>query len=106
LSIFLDPTKHLRGFHDRAIDSVVVDIKHGRNPMKPRPDDFERADAEHYLGAPSVAVSAHENLLAEPRGPRRPGDQHALVVTAGAGPLRPAASRRRRLGPAAARSDP
>src|SRR5699024_7499858 len=42
----------------------------------------------------------------EPRGPRRPGDQHALVVTAGAGPLRPAASRRRRLGPAAARSDP
>src|SRR5699024_2302583 len=34
--------------------------------MKPRPDDFERADAEHYLGAPSVAVSAHENLLAEP----------------------------------------
>ena len=66
LSIFLDPTKHLRGFHDRAIDSVVVDIKHGRNPMKPRPDDFERADAEHYLGAPSVAVSAHENLLAEP----------------------------------------
>ena len=66
LSIFLDPEKHLRGFHDRVVDSVVVDIKHGRNPMKPRPDDFERADAEHYLGAPSVAVSAHENLLAEP----------------------------------------
>ncbi|ASK64991.1 hypothetical protein CFK39_03160 [Brachybacterium avium] len=66
LSIFLDPKKHLRGFHDRAVDSVVVDIKAGRNPMKPRPDDFERAGAEHYLGAPSVAVSTHENLLAEP----------------------------------------
>lgn len=66
LSIFLDPKKHLRGFHDRVVDSAVVDIKAGRNPMKPRPDDFERAGAEHYLGAPSVAVSTHENLLAEP----------------------------------------
>src|SRR5699024_978734 len=26
LSIFLDPEKHLRGFHDRVVDSVVVDI--------------------------------------------------------------------------------
>ena len=66
LSIFLDPRKHLRGFHDRAIDSVVTDVKEGRDPMKPRPDDFERAGAEHYLGEPSVAVSAHENLMAEP----------------------------------------
>lgn len=66
LSIFLDPKKHLRGFHDRAVDSVVVDAKDGRNPMLPRPDDFERAGAEHYLGAPSVAVSTHENLLSEP----------------------------------------
>ncbi|WP_245851263.1 RDD family protein [Brachybacterium vulturis] len=66
LSIFLDPKQHLRGFHDRVVDSTVVDLKTGRDPMKPRPDDFERAGAEHYLGAPSVAVSTHENLLAEP----------------------------------------
>jgi uncharacterized RDD family membrane protein YckC len=66
LSIFIDPRKHLRGFHDRVIDSVVVDVREGRDPMKPRPDDFERAGAEHYLGDPSVAVSAHENLMAEP----------------------------------------
>src|SRR5699024_8728077 len=66
LSIFLDPKKHLRGFHDRAIDSVVVDVQAGRNPLQPRPDDFERESAEHYLGSPSVPVSAHENLLAEP----------------------------------------
>lgn len=66
LSIFLDPRKVLRGFHDRAVDSVVVDIKAGRNPMLERPDDFERESADHYLGAPSVAVTAHENLLAEP----------------------------------------
>lgn len=66
LSIFLDPRKVLRGFHDRALDSVVVDIKAGRDPMVERPDDFERASAEHYLGAPSVAVTAHENLLSEP----------------------------------------
>lgn len=66
LSIFLDPKKLLRGFHDRAVDSVVVDIKAGRNPMKPRPDDFERHSAEHYLGSPSVAVTTHENLLATP----------------------------------------
>lgn len=66
LSIFLDPKKLLRGFHDRAVDSVVVDIKAGRNPMKPRRDDFERHSAEHYLGSPSVAVTTHENLLATP----------------------------------------
>lgn len=66
LSIFLDPRKHLRGFHDRAVDSVVVDVKAGRHPLLPRPDDFERASADHYLGAPSVPVTAHENLLAEP----------------------------------------
>lgn len=66
VSIFLDPRKHLRGFHDRAVDSVVVDVRAGRNPLLPRPDDFERASAEHYLGAPSVPVRAHENLLAEP----------------------------------------
>lgn len=66
LSIFLDPKKMLRGFHDRAIDSVVVDVKAGRNPLHPRPDDFERASDEQYLGAPSVPVSTHENLLSEP----------------------------------------
>jgi uncharacterized RDD family membrane protein YckC len=66
LSIFLDPRNHLRGFHDRAVDSVVVDVKEGRDPHKKRADDFERAGAEHYLGAPSVAVSTHENLLSEP----------------------------------------
>lgn len=66
LSIVLDPKKHLRGVHDRAIGSVVVDVNAGRNPLTPRPDDFERADPEHYLGRSSVAVSAHENLLAEP----------------------------------------
>ena len=33
LSIFLDPKNPLRGFHDRVVDSVVVDIKTGRNPF-------------------------------------------------------------------------
>lgn len=78
LSIFFDPRKLLRGFHDRAIDSVVADIKAGRNPLQPRPDDFERAGAEHYLGAPSVAVSTHENLLSEPGAAWR--DQGASPV--------------------------
>ncbi|WP_345742688.1 RDD family protein [Brachybacterium paraconglomeratum] len=78
LSIFFDPRKLLRGFHDRAIDSVVTDIKAGRNPLQPRPDDFERAGAEHYLGAPSVAVSTHENLLSEPGAAWR--DQGASPV--------------------------
>lgn len=66
LSIFLDPRSHLRGFHDRAIGSVVVDVRSGRDPFSKRADDYERADADHYLGDPSVAVSTHENLLAEP----------------------------------------
>ncbi|APX32513.1 hypothetical protein BH708_07005 [Brachybacterium sp. P6-10-X1] len=66
LSIFIDPRKILRGFHDRAIDSVVVDVKDGRNPFVPRRDTFERASNDHYLGESSVAVSAHENLLSEP----------------------------------------
>ncbi|MGP9539775.1 RDD family protein [Brachybacterium sp. AOP43-C2-M15] len=84
LSIFLDPRKHLRGFHDRAIDSVVADAKAGRNPMLPRPDDFERESAEHYLGAPSVAVSTHENLLSEPGA--------AWAGEAGSAPAQPASS--------------
>lgn len=66
LSVFLDPKKQLRGFHDRAVDSVVVDAKAGRNPMKPRPDDFERQGAEHYLGSSSVAVTTHDNLMTTP----------------------------------------
>src|SRR5699024_11265200 len=37
--------------------------------------------------------------------PRRPGGRRALVA-AGAGPRRPAAARRNRMGPAAARPDP
>ncbi len=82
LSIFIDPRKLLRGFHDRAVDSVVVDVKEGRNPLVPRPDDFERAGAEHYLGDPSVAVSTHENLLSEPGAAWR--DQGAGPAPAGA----------------------
>ncbi len=66
LSIFFDPQRVLRGFHDRVVDSVVTDIRAGRNPMKPRPDDFERPPNEEYLGRSSVAVSAHENLMAAP----------------------------------------
>ena len=87
LSIFLDPRKHLRGFHDRAVDSAVVDVKDGRDPLQPRPDDFERAGAEHYLGAPSVAVAAHENLLAEPGAAwRDQGAGSAQPVDAGPTP--------------------
>lgn len=96
LSIFLDPKKHLRGFHDRAVDSVVVDLKAGRDPMKPRPDDFERAGADHYLGAPSVAVSTHENLLAEPgaawKDPAEPAPAQGGQEAAGWGGAPQAAS--------------
>lgn len=82
LSIFLDPQRRLRGFHDRAIDSVVVDIKAGRDPLKPRPDGFERAGLEHYLGSPSVAVSAHENLTTTPGAAwAEPSTQHAPGTT-------------------------
>ncbi|MDN5685935.1 MAG: RDD family protein [Brachybacterium sp.] len=102
LSIFIDPKKILRGFHDRAIDSVVVDVKAGRNPFVPRRDDFERASDDHYLGDPSVAVSAHENLLAEPGaawhdGSEGPSGQGAdggwgTGAPAGASPYAPSAS--------------
>ncbi|MGP5639377.1 RDD family protein [Brachybacterium tyrofermentans] len=81
LSIFLDPRSLLRGFHDRAVDSVVVDVKSGRNPFVKRADDYERADADHYLGDPSVAVSAHENLLAEP-GEAWTGGHHDVAADA------------------------
>lgn len=66
LSVFLDPAKAMRGFHDRAVDSVVVDAKQGRNPLRPRADSFDRPGADHYLGKSSVEVAAHENLLAAP----------------------------------------
>ncbi|WP_422115153.1 RDD family protein [Brachybacterium sp. UNK5269] len=84
LSIFIDPKKRLRGFHDRAIGSVVVDVNVGRNPLVPRTDDFERADPEHYLGRSSVAVSAHENLLAEPGAAWRSEPASAQPPTSGA----------------------
>ncbi|GAA1490014.1 RDD family protein [Brachybacterium sacelli] len=104
LSIFIDPKKLLRGFHDRAIDSVVVDIKAGRNPFLPRRDDFERASDEHYLGSSSVAVSTHENLLAEPGSAWRDGSAGSSTgqpaesgawgsdAPAGASPYAPSAS--------------
>lgn len=94
LSIFLDPRSLLRGFHDRAVGSVVVDVKSGRDPFAKRADDYERADAGHYLGDRSVAVSTHENLLAAPgqawtgaaqvdpdgrADPSDPADEHSAV---------------------------
>ncbi|MFC0676127.1 RDD family protein [Brachybacterium hainanense] len=66
LSIFLDPRKLLRGFHDRAVDSVVVDVKAGRDPFQERADDFRRPGTEHYQPSGPVAVSAHENLMSTP----------------------------------------
>lgn len=94
LSIFLDPRSHLRGFHDRAVDSVVFDVKTGRNPFGKRADDYERADADHYLGDPSVAVGAHQNLLAEPGAAWTGGYQGtaAEAQPVGAGVDGPAAS--------------
>ncbi|PMC74391.1 MULTISPECIES: RDD family protein [unclassified Brachybacterium] len=83
LSVFLDPKKHLRGFHDRIIDSAVVDVKDGRNPLQPRPDDFERASAEHYLGESSVAVSTHDNLLTTPGAAWSGQDAAAQPVAGG-----------------------
>lgn len=78
LSVFLDPRGWLRGFHDRAIDSVVVDAKAGRNPLRPRADDFARRSDEEYLGAPSVAVDAHDNLMSTP-GAAWAGQDHAAA---------------------------
>lgn len=66
ISVPLDPKKALRGLHDRAVGSVVVDVSAGRDPMLPRPDDFERPSPDHYLGERSVAVTTNENLLATP----------------------------------------
>ncbi|AXK45599.1 RDD family protein [Brachybacterium saurashtrense] len=86
LSIFIDPRRQLRGLHDRAVDSVVVDVKAGRNPLAPRPDNFERASSEHYLGSPSVAVTTHENLMAEPGAAwRDPSAEQHSAQTGGEG---------------------
>ncbi|MEE1649511.1 RDD family protein [Brachybacterium sp. J144] len=86
LSILLDAQKRLRGFHDRVVGSVVVDVKSGRNPLTARADGFERAPAEQYLGAPSVAVSAHQNLLSEPGSAWQGGAPAQQDASAGAAP--------------------
>lgn len=92
LSIFLDPKKTLRGFHDRIVDSVVVDLKAGRDPMLPRPDDFERPGHDHYLGDPSVAVTTDENLMVAPGSPwSAPSAGEAPGAPAAADPWAPAA---------------
>ncbi|WP_240613449.1 RDD family protein [Brachybacterium endophyticum] len=66
LSVFLDPRGHGRGFHDRMVGGIVVDVRKGRNPLLPRPDDFERPGAAEYLGRASVPVDVRENLTARP----------------------------------------
>jgi uncharacterized RDD family membrane protein YckC len=57
LSIMFDPAKVGRGFHDRATDSILVDIKDGRDPV----------------GAATVAGARSESAPAVATGPV--GDQ-------------------------------
>jgi uncharacterized RDD family membrane protein YckC len=66
LSILLDPHRHGRGFQDRMIGGIVVDIRAGRDPLRLRPDDFERPDASLYLGEMAVPVAVREHLTAPP----------------------------------------
>lgn len=58
-----------RGLHDRIVDSVVVDIRRGRNPLLARPDDFARESAEHFLPSRPIPVSTHDNLMTTPGAP-------------------------------------
>ncbi|MGP5268353.1 RDD family protein [Brachybacterium alimentarium] len=91
LTVFLDPRKQLRGFHDRAVGSVVVDIRAGRDPMVPRADYFERPADTQYLGAASLEVSAHDNLLTEPGAAWRdsPAPETPLAGPAWSAPFAP-----------------
>lgn len=68
-SAWWDPARHGRAWHDRASDAILVDRSRGRDPIRPRPDDFARPCADHYMTAGAVEVAAHKNLLSEPGAP-------------------------------------
>lgn len=64
--VLVDPRRTGRGGHDRITDAVVIDIREGRNGIQPRPDDFERHGADHYMPREPVAVTTHDNLMSSP----------------------------------------
>lgn len=68
LPILLD-TRTRRGLHDRAVGSIVVSIRSGRNPLLARPDDYARESAAHFLPSGPVPVSTHDNLMSTPGAP-------------------------------------
>lgn len=65
IPILLDARTH-RGLHDRAMDSIVLGIRTGRNPLVARPDDYARHADSHYLPQQPVPVTTHDNLLSQP----------------------------------------
>lgn len=75
LSTLWDPTRRCRGWHDRPVGAVLVDIRRGRDPFQPRPDTFERPPAEHFMPQSRIEVGAHKNLMVEPGSPWRSPDQ-------------------------------
>ncbi|MCS6711092.1 RDD family protein [Brachybacterium sp. EF45031] len=68
LSTLIDPRRLHRGWHDLAVGSYVADLRKGEDPTNPV-DDYERPPAEHFLPAPQVEISAHDNLMAQPGSP-------------------------------------
>lgn len=58
-----------RGLHDRAVGSVVVGIRTGRNPLTARQDDYAHDGAERFVPSRPQAVTTHDNLMSAPGTP-------------------------------------
>lgn len=72
-----------RGLHDRAVDSIVLGIRTGRNPLLARPDDYARHADAHYIPQGPSAVAAHDNLMSQPGTPWGIGSSEAPVYATG-----------------------
>lgn len=72
-----------RGLHDRAVDSIVLGVRTGRNPLLARPDDYARHADAHYIPQSPSAVAAHDNLMAQPGTPWGIGSADAPVHATG-----------------------
>ncbi|OIQ92688.1 RDD family protein [mine drainage metagenome] len=58
LSVFWDPDKLLRGWHDKAANVFLVDIRSGRDPLALRSGSADAGSPTHPEAAPRIPVIA------------------------------------------------
>ncbi len=83
LSVFWDPDRLLRGWHDKAANVFLVDIRSGRDPLAARAGRSDAWSPEHAEAAPHVPVVASPAaaLPAPVSAPAAPAAAPAVLPT-------------------------